>query len=74
MPADAAYMRQYREQNPDARDRQMRGQRAFRRALTTLRSRHLSEFTEILNGERAAVGLPPAGVLRPGPPRKDDAA
>jgi len=67
-------MREYRQQNRHAYEKNLRAGRAFRRALTALRHRHLEEFSEILTDERAAVGLPPVGVLKPGPPRKDDAA
>lgn len=75
MPSSHAdYMREFRRNNPDVYDSQLRGGRAFRRALTALRLRHLDEFAEILTVERAAVGLPPVGVLKKGPKRKDDAA
>jgi hypothetical protein len=75
MPStNAGYMREYRDRNPEVYERQLRGHRAFRRALTALRACHRDEFKELLNAERAAVGLPPIGVLKPGPRRKDDAA
>ena len=72
--ATAEYMRDFRVRNPESYDRQKRGQKAYRRALVLLRGRHAAEFREILNAERAAVGLPAMGVLRPGPRRRDDAA
>lgn len=72
--AHAEYMREFRERNPELYDAQLRAGRAFRRALTTLRRRHLDEFATILTTERAAVGLPPVGELKRGPRRRDDAA
>lgn len=72
--SNAAYMREFRRKNPAAYETQLLGGRAFRRALTALRSRHLDEFTDLLTVERAAVGLPPIGVLKKGPKRKDAAA
>lgn len=72
--AYADYMREYRQQNPELYKQNLKASRAFRRALTALKHRHLEEFSEILTEERAAVGLPPVGVRRPGRTRKDDAA
>jgi hypothetical protein len=75
MPSGGAeYMREYRARNTEPYDRQKRGQKAYRRALVLLRGRHPDEFRQILDTERAAVGLPPMGVLKPGPRRRDDAA
>lgn len=71
---DAQYMRAYRERNPGALERDRLGRTAYRRALTVLRQRHGREFTKILTAERAALGLPPAGTVKPGPKRKARAA
>lgn len=67
-------MREFRLRHPEAYERQLLAGRAHRRALTSLRRRHLGDFTDLLNAERAAVGLPPVGELKRGPRRKDDAA
>lgn len=74
MPADADYMREYRRLNPEKEEIARRTRRAYQRALTALRERHRAEFTDIVNAERITLGVPPIGVRRPGPRRKDDAA
>lgn len=74
MPADAAYMRNYRDRNPAALAAQKLRQKAHRAAMTALRHRHQAEFGMLLDLERALLGLPPAGTLKPGPRRKDHAA
>ena len=72
---DPAYMRDYRRNNPTAYDRHRRAHKAYRRALLELRDAHPEEFGRILTLERAALGLPPVGAVKPGRKPKDkDAA
>lgn len=73
MPQDAAYMREYRFRNPAAFEMTRAAGRARHRALRVLAGRHPDEFEAILTEQRAAEGLPPVGVLKRGPKRKDAA-
>ena len=68
----AEYMRDYRLRNPDVYNRGREARNAYRRALVTLKNLHPAQFAELLNRERAAIGMPPVGTLKPG--RKPKAA
>lgn len=73
MNPDPAYRRQWREANPEARAAERRRQQAYRRALLALAAAYPGPFRKIHNAERAAIGLPPVGAVKPGPKRKNAA-
>lgn len=74
MPADAAYMREYRLRNRPAYEKNAAAGRARRRAQVRLAANHRAEFHAILSEERALEGLPPVGVLKRGRKPTDAAA
>lgn len=75
MPHDAAaYMREYRSRNQTAAELNLAASRARRAAYRRLARNHPDDFAALLTAERAKEGLPPLGVLRPGPKPKRAAA
>lgn len=74
VPQDAAYMREYRSRNRALYELRLAADRARRRANRRIIAAHPEEFDAILSEERAVEGLPPIGVLKPGPKPKSAAA
>lgn len=69
MTDSAAYMRRWRQQNPEGYAYNKAANNALRRAQTRLAERYPDELDELLNEERQKVGLPPVGVLSTTPRR-----
>lgn len=55
----AEYIREWRQGNDRARERQTRAERARRKALQELAEKYEWEFTDLLNKHRHDEGLPP---------------
>lgn len=55
--AQAAYMRAYRASHEATRVRDTARARAYRRALSELRRRHLEEWSELYRHELEGIGL-----------------
>lgn len=64
----AAYMRRWRQNSPEGRERQRAEHRARCRAQVKLASLHQEEFDRLLNAEREVEGLPPVHTVKLGRP------